>query len=110
MAAGPGIFDDLSCAFERNVDGMASVIATRSRDEIAEVREFDAPQFWEAVREITRGSRRVQAHHLRRRRELPTACPAPDADAARLAARLGVSSAGALKSYRIAHAVGWGGW
>lgn len=108
-----GLADSLAevgSAFERRLESVAGVIATRSRDEIAELREFDAPEFWAEVRDITRGSRRAQAQHLSRRRELPGACPEPDARAAQLAVRTGVSFQASLKSYRIGHAVAWDAW
>src|SRR5882724_13500499 len=102
--------ETVTSAFERRVDELAPLIAERSRREIPELREFEAPQFWESVREITRGSRRAQADYFRRQRDLPAECPQPDANAAVLAARTGVSLPGCLKSYRIGHAVGWDAW
>jgi hypothetical protein len=102
--------EGISSAFERHIDEIAAVTATRSRAEIAELHDFEAPQFWEAVREITRGSRRSQAARLRNGRELPTECPAPDLEAARLAVSTGVSLPASLKSYRVGHAVGSDAW
>src|SRR4051794_31965426 len=99
--------ETVTSAFERRVDELVPVIAARSRREIPELRDFEAPQFWESVREITRGSRRAQADYLRRQHDLPSECPPPDATAALLAARSGVSLPGCLKSYRIGHAVAW---
>src|SRR4051794_6246293 len=91
----------VSSAFEDRVDELAPTIAARSREEISELRDFEAPEFWETVREITRDSRLAQADHLRRRHELPSECPPPDAHAALLAARTRISLPACLKSYRI---------
>jgi hypothetical protein len=100
----------VSSEFERRVDELAPVIAARSREEIPELHDFEAPEFWETVREITRGSRLAQADYLRRRHALPSECPPPDAHAALLAARTRVSLPACLKSYRIGHAVAWDAW
>jgi len=110
MSAFTETLETVSSEFERRVDELAPMIAARSREEIRELRDFEAPEFWEAVREITRGSRLAQADHLRRRHELPSECPPPDAHAALLAARTRVSLPACLKSYRIGHAVAWDAW
>jgi hypothetical protein len=102
--------ETVASAFERRIDELAPVIVARSQREIPELRDFEAPQFWESVREITCGSRRTQADYLRRQRDLPSDCPPSDASAAVLAARAGVSLPGCLKSYRIGHAVAWDAW
>lgn len=62
------------------------------------------------MRDLTRRTRRAQADHLRRGRELPQALPPSDAEAAQMAARGGASLAASERSYRIGHAAAWSAW
>jgi hypothetical protein len=96
--------------FEDRIDEIAATVVVRMREEIEELREFEAPELWEIVRKSTAGCRRLQAAQIRRGWvDLPV-CPEPDAEAARASAAAGTSLAAVLQAYRIGHSVALDAW
>jgi hypothetical protein len=102
--------EEVAARFDEGLDELAETIALRMRAEIAEVRELEAPELWAEVRRFNRESRAAQAAHLRRGRTLPDSILPADADAARAAARFGLSLASALQAFRIGHNASWECW
>jgi DNA-binding PucR family transcriptional regulator len=101
---------EVAARFEEGLDELAGTIAVRMRTEIDEVRDLEAPELWAEVRRLNRESRAGQAAHLRRGRTLPDSMLPADADAARAAARFGLSLASALQAFRIGHNAAWERW
>lgn len=105
-----GVLAEAANAFERKLDGLAARNATRQREEISSLTDFEAPALWEANRRLTRDSRRQMASSLANGRELPKSCPEPDVEAVQLAIRGGMTLNELLKAYRIGHACTWDAW
>ncbi len=96
--------------FEPRIPSLADRITTRVRAEVDELSTLNTPELWEAHRRVTVGSRRAQYRHLLNGRQLPEACPDPDAEAIRLATYGGLSLSGVLHAYRIGHDVSLEAW
>ena len=80
---------------------MADEIVRRMQTEIDELQALEAPELWEWTRRNTRESQRIEASHVRSGLTLPRSCPQPDAEAARIAAGVGMSLSNTLRAFRF---------
>ena len=98
----------LADLFLERLDWVGRESARRTRLEVEEFREFEAPEMWERIAAYSRATRAAVAEAVRARR-LPTDFPA-DEVSLRLGYTGGASLRTMLQSYRIAQAVSAEAW
>ena len=107
MAQDTALVARIAEGFLAERDAVADAMVERIRASVVEVDELE---LWEAVRSSCLANLETGLRALAGDRGLPDSIPADARELARVAARLDVSLASLLRTYRVGHQVMWRAW